>query len=416
VQGISVVAGVSSINGLVGDLTGFVTETSAQTLTNKTLTDPKLTLISGAEIGAAGFGILYEAPSTGSIDLNTVVAPGFYRLQGTLENAPPGVQTQIIVARGGGDTILQIITGYHDGEIYWRHGNPPDVGGTGSWSPWYRFFHSGNLRDTDNLRDNIVLNAFRIAENNGLTVQGMIDGVTDTYTDDSGIDKTKSSENIAAINGSLQTIPPWDVSTATYASKSFGVGTQDTNPMGVFFKSDGTAMYVIGCANGAVVYQYTLSTAWDVSTATYASKSFSVAAQEAIPTEVFFKPDGTAMYVVGYNTDTVYQYTLSTAWNYTAVSTAVAALSQPSSSYIALQEEDVDIITINTDLRAFISRDGGTTFTQATLAEVVDLGVQRILTATVDLTAQPAGTSMVYKIIASGDKKLLVHATSLQWN
>jgi hypothetical protein len=123
------------------------------------------------------------------------------------------------------------------------------------------------------------------------------------------------------------------------------------------------------------------------------------------------------MYVIGGNTDTVYQYTLSTtAWNYTAVSTAVAALSQPSSSYIALQEEDVDIITINTDLRAFISRDGGTTFTQATLAEVVDLGVQRILTATVDLTAQPAGTSMVYKIIASGDKKLLVHATSLQWN
>jgi DNA-binding beta-propeller fold protein YncE len=256
----------------------------------------------------------------------------------------------------------------------------------------------------------------------------------------------------------------WDVSTATYASKSLSVGTQDASPTGIFFKSDGTAMYIIGQTNDAV-YQYTLSTAWDVSTATYASKSFSVAAQEAIPTGIFFKSDGTAMYVVGYNTDTVYQYTLSTAWdvstaiyaskslsvgasptgvffkpdgttmyiisdstdrvyqytlfttwNYTAVSTAIAALSQPSSGYIALQEEDVDIITINTDLRAFISRDGGTTFTQATLAEVVDLGVQRILTATVDLTAQPAGTSMVYKIIASGDKKLLVHATSLQWN
>ncbi len=33
-------AGVSSLNGLVGDLAGFVTETGAQTLTNKTLTSP----------------------------------------------------------------------------------------------------------------------------------------------------------------------------------------------------------------------------------------------------------------------------------------------------------------------------------------------------------------------------------------
>ena len=52
VQGISVVAGVSSLNGLTGELTGFVTETGAQTLTNKTLVDPKLTL--GGTNGTAG--------------------------------------------------------------------------------------------------------------------------------------------------------------------------------------------------------------------------------------------------------------------------------------------------------------------------------------------------------------------------
>lgn len=52
VQGISAVAGVSSLNGLTGDLTGFVTETGAQTLTNKTLIDPKLVL--GGTNGTAG--------------------------------------------------------------------------------------------------------------------------------------------------------------------------------------------------------------------------------------------------------------------------------------------------------------------------------------------------------------------------
>ncbi len=93
------------------------------------------------EIGAARFGRLAIG-----INLNNVVAPGFYRLETPTANAPGFVNDgQLIVARGGGDTILQIVTGYSNGEIYWRQGNPPEVGGPGSWSAWHRFFHSGNL-------------------------------------------------------------------------------------------------------------------------------------------------------------------------------------------------------------------------------------------------------------------------------
>jgi phage-related tail fiber protein len=98
-----------------------------------------------AEIGAAGFGTLADGT-----DLNKVVSPGFYRLGATHGNEPPYVaHGQLIVARGGEDTILQIVTGHNNGEIYWRQGNPPDVGGSGSWSAWHRFFHSGNLNPTD---------------------------------------------------------------------------------------------------------------------------------------------------------------------------------------------------------------------------------------------------------------------------
>lgn len=43
VQGIASVSGVSSINGLSGALTGFVTETGTQSLTNKTLESPTST-------------------------------------------------------------------------------------------------------------------------------------------------------------------------------------------------------------------------------------------------------------------------------------------------------------------------------------------------------------------------------------
>jgi sugar lactone lactonase YvrE len=111
----------------------------------------------------------------------------------------------------------------------------------------------------------------------------------------------------------------WDVSTASYDSKSFSVTTQETNPTGLFFKSDGTKFYIIGNTNDTV-YQYSCSTAWDISTASYDSKSFSVVTQDNAPTGIFFKDDGTKFYIVGNTNDTVYQYSCSTAWDISTAS------------------------------------------------------------------------------------------------
>ena len=100
-----------------------------------------------------------------------------------------------------------------------------------------------------------------------------------------------------------------DVSTASYDSVSFDVGSQEGAPYGVAFKPDGTKMYVVGTSSDSV-HQYTLSTAWDLDTASYDSVSFDVSSQEGSAKDVEFKPDGTKMYVVGSNSDSVYQYTL----------------------------------------------------------------------------------------------------------
>jgi DNA-binding beta-propeller fold protein YncE len=110
----------------------------------------------------------------------------------------------------------------------------------------------------------------------------------------------------------------WDVNTATYATKSFSVTSQEAIPFGLFFKSDGLTFYAIGETNDTV-YQYTLTTAWDISTASYAGLSFSIAAQELTPRALYFRPDGAKMYVIGTTGDDVNEYDLSTAWN---VSTA----------------------------------------------------------------------------------------------
>jgi sugar lactone lactonase YvrE len=109
----------------------------------------------------------------------------------------------------------------------------------------------------------------------------------------------------------------WVVSTATYDSVDFSVASQDTSPQGLFFKPDGTKMFMFGTQNNEI-HEYTLSTGWDLSTAAYASASFDPTSQETAPTAVTFRPDGEKVYVVG-DGDVVYQYSLPTAWSLSSV-------------------------------------------------------------------------------------------------
>lgn len=92
--------------------------------------------------------------------------------------------------------------------------------------------------------------------------------------------------------------------------QSFSVSTTAINPNGVFFKPDGTVMFVLSQAGAnSEVQRYTLSTAWDISTAT-ASTTLVVSSQTTAPTDFYFKPDGLKMYIVA-NNGTVYQYSLT---------------------------------------------------------------------------------------------------------
>jgi len=134
----------------------------------------------------------------------------------------------------------------------------------------------------------------------------------------------------------------WDVSTATYASLSKSVAAQDSGLASVAFSSDGTKMFVLGTQLNTV-YQYTLSTAWNVSTATYASLSKSVAAQDSYSSGIAFSPDGTKMFMVGRFNQNVSQYTLSTAWN---VSTATYA---SLSKNVISQETDPFAVAFSSD-------------------------------------------------------------------
>jgi DNA-binding beta-propeller fold protein YncE len=106
----------------------------------------------------------------------------------------------------------------------------------------------------------------------------------------------------------------WNITTAVY-SQDFNVVSQENNPTGIFFRADGLKMYIVGATNDKV-YEYNLSTAWNITTAVY-SQDFSVFSHGNNPTGIFFRADGLKMYIVGFSNAKVYEYNLSTAWNIT---------------------------------------------------------------------------------------------------
>ena len=92
----------------------------------------------------------------------------------------------------------------------------------------------------------------------------------------------------------------------------------DPNIKGMFFKPDGTKLYMIGIANDIII-QYSLSTPWNLSTAVYENKFYNINSTTYDPYDLTFTPDGYTLYITGYSTGTtntvsVRKYTLTTPW------------------------------------------------------------------------------------------------------
>jgi hypothetical protein len=104
----------------------------------------------------------------------------------------------------------------------------------------------------------------------------------------------------------------------------------------------------------------------------------------------------------------------------TLISTATTAEATPTTGDIVMTYTNgAGTATVNTDLKAWISRDNGSTYTQATLSSEGTTGGHTILTAhNVDISSQPSGTSMRYKITThnqSESKETRIQAVSLGW-
>ena len=113
-----------------------------------------------------------------------------------------------------------------------------------------------------------------------------------------------------------------DMSNVSYDNKSFSFSPPENNPYSIRLSADGTKMYVLGYWYGRV-YQYTLSTPFDISTSSNyvasgagATPYFITSTQEVTSRGLEFNADGTKMYVCG-GTKKVFEYDLSTAFDVT---------------------------------------------------------------------------------------------------
>ena len=137
--------------------------------------------------------------------------------------------------------------------------------------------------------------------------------------------------------------PPWCTSNAQFMD-SFSVSGKETSPQSLAFSTDGTKMFILGLT-GKDVTEYTLGTAFDVSTATYVDeKNVDEGTGYDKPRAVDFSSDGTKMRILWSDKDVVGEYVCSTGFD---VSTCSYTSSEPTD--ISDEEAIPEGIAFNTD-------------------------------------------------------------------
>lgn len=326
---------------------------------------------------------------------------------------------------------------------------------------------------------NIMLNAFRIAINGSLVKHNMVDGIMDEFEDESGVDTGASAnEDYDAVNdlyepaSGVQLIDSysetnkdtdWEsydgyreglgqaitlASGASITSVKFylkKVGSPTGNVYAKLYASTGTvgtnatptgaalatsdAVDVSGIGTSYALVEFTFSTPYVASAGDIclvlttdgigdASDKLLCGGDSVASTHAgnLFRSHDMSSWLGFADYDFCFYLYGDVVTDMTLISQATTADAQPDDARMVLFEEDVDAVTINTDLKAWVSRDGST-YTQITLTDEGDYGGgKRILTGTVDISGQPGGTTMQWKVTTHNAKNLKLHGVGELWN
>ncbi|MEX2405052.1 MAG: hypothetical protein WD579_00435, partial [Candidatus Paceibacterota bacterium] len=112
---------------------------------------------------------------------------------------------------------------------------------------------------------------------------------------------------------------PYDISSASFTQMALDVSGQESIPLDMTFNNDGTTLYVTG-VDGDDINEYTLSTPYDISSASFTQIALDVSGQETSPSSLIFNNDGTTLYMMGQTGDDINEYTLSTPYDISSAS------------------------------------------------------------------------------------------------
>ena len=189
----------------------------------------------------------------------------------------------------------------------------------------------------------------------------------------------------------------FDLSTAAYTDNSFLVGTQDNSPQGVAFSTNGTLMFVAGDQHDSI-YEYRLTTPFDLSSSSYANRSFSVGSEDTSPYDVAFNPDGTKMFVAGYTHERIHEYTLSSPFNLDTASYANSSFlvrSQDNSPHdVAFNPDGTKMFVAGYANEKIYEYTLSTPFDVSSSSYTRDLHVRTQDNSPYGVTFNPAGTKM----------------------
>jgi DNA-binding beta-propeller fold protein YncE len=107
---------------------------------------------------------------------------------------------------------------------------------------------------------------------------------------------------------------PWEMLSAGTTAQALSIGTYEAQPTGVWFRDDGTKMYIIGFGSDRIK-EFTLDPAWNLASAVFSVQS---AAFPNNPEGIWFSADGGLLFKTDSGTDNVSSFELNPAWDINA--------------------------------------------------------------------------------------------------
>lgn len=173
----------------------------------------------------------------------------------------------------------------------------------------------------DNISKSLVFNTTDILSgiehNNTLNPEEIVITNAGTYIVnlEPQILKTSGSSN-ANINFYFQKLAgasnqfPFSLQHQNATGLKLNINTQLSSPHGLTFSADGTKMFV--CDFSPTIFQYTLTTPWDMDTASFDGVSLSIAATVSNTSGIQISPDGLRLFGTSTGDDNMWQFDLLT--------------------------------------------------------------------------------------------------------